>query len=76
MHFLEVKGWHHQSQQSYDATINVGYVTRITANDEGRAVVHLVDGVAVTMTQPYGDFVKLLDSLECVESSWRTAGDT
>jgi hypothetical protein len=73
--FIEVKGWHHQTKE-YDVVVNIEHMTRIAANDEGRAVVHFVDGGAVTMAQPYRDFVRLLDSLEKIESSWRTAGDT
>ena len=72
--FLEVKGWNRETTKAYDAMFNIEHVTRIAVGEDGRAVVNLVDGSAITVDRTYGDIVTLLTELEGVEvgSTWRT----
>jgi hypothetical protein len=54
--FVEVSGWNHQKQEPFPMTINLDALSRITANDEGRAVLHFADAAIVLMCD-YRDFI-------------------
>jgi hypothetical protein len=69
--FVKVTGWHHQKQEDFQFSVNLEHVTRITANTEGRAVLHLGSD-AVTLGFSYASFI---EKMEKVPSLW-AAEDT
>lgn len=58
--FLQVAAWNSQREENFDAVINLELLTHVTSF-QGRAVVHFA-GTSLTMTQPYDDFVSMLDA--------------
>jgi hypothetical protein len=58
MKFMEITGWNHSKQESFPASINLDKVTRMMRgdNEEGRAVIHFVDGAAIVTVDSYEDF--------------------